>query len=48
MNICGYYPESINEGEGLRAAIFISGCRHSGTCSSTDSGPSAYAQRAGN
>ncbi|MEF2966274.1 anaerobic ribonucleoside-triphosphate reductase activating protein [Paenibacillus sp. M1] len=28
MNICGYYPESINEGEGLRAAIFISGCRH--------------------
>ncbi|AZS13581.1 anaerobic ribonucleoside-triphosphate reductase activating protein [Paenibacillus lutimineralis] len=28
MNICGYYPESINEGEGLRASIFISGCRH--------------------
>ncbi|WP_019635331.1 anaerobic ribonucleoside-triphosphate reductase activating protein [Paenibacillus fonticola] len=28
MNICGYYPESINEGEGLRAALFISGCRH--------------------
>ncbi|WP_339819764.1 anaerobic ribonucleoside-triphosphate reductase activating protein [Paenibacillus sp. FSL R7-0216] len=28
MNLCGYYPESINEGEGLRAAIFISGCRH--------------------
>ncbi|AHV95307.1 anaerobic ribonucleoside-triphosphate reductase activating protein [Paenibacillus sabinae] len=28
MNICGYYPESINEGEGLRAAVFISGCRH--------------------
>ncbi|MCQ4087399.1 anaerobic ribonucleoside-triphosphate reductase activating protein [Saccharibacillus sp. JS10] len=28
MNICGYIPESINEGEGLRAAIFISGCRH--------------------
>lgn len=28
MNICGYSPESINEGEGLRAAIFISGCRH--------------------
>lgn len=28
MNICGYYPESINEGEGLRAVLFISGCRH--------------------
>ncbi|RUT48433.1 anaerobic ribonucleoside-triphosphate reductase activating protein [Paenibacillus anaericanus] len=28
MNICGYYPESINEGEGLRASIFVSGCRH--------------------
>ncbi|MDO3411407.1 anaerobic ribonucleoside-triphosphate reductase activating protein [Saccharibacillus sp. CPCC 101409] len=28
MNICGYYPESINEGEGLRASIFLSGCRH--------------------
>ncbi|MNP30079.1 anaerobic ribonucleotide reductase-activating protein [compost metagenome] len=28
MNLCGYYPESINEGEGLRAAIFVSGCRH--------------------
>lgn len=28
MNICGYYPESINEGEGMRAVIFISGCRH--------------------
>ncbi|MDU4696951.1 MULTISPECIES: anaerobic ribonucleoside-triphosphate reductase activating protein [Paenibacillus] len=28
MNLCGYYPESINEGEGLRAALFISGCRH--------------------
>ncbi|ASA25383.1 anaerobic ribonucleoside-triphosphate reductase activating protein [Paenibacillus donghaensis] len=28
MNICGYYPESINEGEGLRAVVFISGCRH--------------------
>ncbi|MFD2117183.1 anaerobic ribonucleoside-triphosphate reductase activating protein [Paenibacillus yanchengensis] len=28
MNICGYYPESINEGPGLRAVIFISGCIH--------------------
>ncbi|WP_151735695.1 anaerobic ribonucleoside-triphosphate reductase activating protein [Paenibacillus tengchongensis] len=28
MNICGYYPESINEGEGLRAVLFLSGCRH--------------------
>ncbi|MFP4977094.1 anaerobic ribonucleoside-triphosphate reductase activating protein [Paenibacillus sp. CN-4] len=28
MNLCGYYPESINEGEGLRAVIFLSGCRH--------------------
>jgi len=28
MNICGYYPESINEGEGMRAVIFLSGCRH--------------------
>ncbi|MRN55424.1 anaerobic ribonucleoside-triphosphate reductase activating protein [Paenibacillus monticola] len=28
MNICGYYPESINEGEGMRAVLFFSGCRH--------------------
>ncbi|WPP41090.1 anaerobic ribonucleoside-triphosphate reductase activating protein [Paenibacillus hunanensis] len=28
MNICGYIPESINEGTGLRAVVFISGCRH--------------------
>ncbi|WP_310550575.1 anaerobic ribonucleoside-triphosphate reductase activating protein [Paenibacillus glufosinatiresistens] len=28
MNICGFYPESINEGEGLRAVLFASGCRH--------------------
>ena len=28
MNITGYYRESINEGEGLRAVVFISGCRH--------------------
>ncbi len=28
MNICGYYPESINEGDGLRAVVFLSGCRH--------------------
>lgn len=28
MNICGYIPESINEGYGLRSVIFISGCRH--------------------
>lgn len=28
MNICGYYPESINEGSGIRAVIFISGCKH--------------------
>lgn len=28
MNICGFYPESINEGPGLRAVLFISGCRH--------------------
>lgn len=28
MNICGYIPESVNEGNGLRAVIFISGCRH--------------------
>lgn len=28
MNICGYYPESINEGEGMRAVLFVSGCRH--------------------
>jgi len=28
MNLCGYYPESINEGEGLRASVFISGCKH--------------------
>ena len=28
MNIGGYIPESINEGLGLRAVIFVSGCRH--------------------
>lgn len=28
MYISGYYPESINEGEGLRAVVFISGCKH--------------------
>lgn len=28
MNYCGYIPESINEGKGLRAVIFVSGCIH--------------------
>lgn len=28
MNLCGYYSESINEGPGVRAVIFLSGCRH--------------------
>ncbi|MGG3278902.1 anaerobic ribonucleoside-triphosphate reductase activating protein [Paenibacillus solani] len=28
MNVCGYIPESINEGQGLRAVLFVSGCRH--------------------
>lgn len=28
MNLCGYIPESINEGPGVRAVLFISGCRH--------------------
>lgn len=28
MRLCGYKPESVSEGEGLRAAIYISGCRH--------------------
>lgn len=28
MRLCGYKAESVSEGEGLRAAIFISGCRH--------------------
>lgn len=28
MKISGYIPESINEGLGLRAVIFISGCKH--------------------
>ncbi|MFE6798648.1 anaerobic ribonucleoside-triphosphate reductase activating protein [Paenibacillus chitinolyticus] len=28
MNICGYAPETIDEGEGLRTALYISGCRH--------------------
>ncbi|MFM9281402.1 anaerobic ribonucleoside-triphosphate reductase activating protein [Paenibacillus jiagnxiensis] len=28
MNWCGYIPESLNEGSGLRAVVFISGCRH--------------------
>lgn len=28
MNLYGYIPESVNEGKGLRAVLFISGCRH--------------------
>lgn len=28
MNLCGYIPESLNEGIGLRSVVFISGCRH--------------------
>lgn len=28
MHICEYRKESINEGIGLRAVVFISGCRH--------------------
>ncbi|AOK90297.1 anaerobic ribonucleoside-triphosphate reductase activating protein [Paenibacillus polymyxa] len=28
MNLCGYIPESLNEGYGLRSVVFISGCRH--------------------
>ncbi|MEC0109839.1 anaerobic ribonucleoside-triphosphate reductase activating protein [Paenibacillus taichungensis] len=28
MNLYGYIPESVNEGPGLRAVLFISGCRH--------------------
>lgn len=28
MNLCGFIPESINEGKGVRAVLFISGCRH--------------------
>lgn len=28
MNLYGYIPESVNEGTGLRAVLFISGCRH--------------------
>ncbi|MHA7965478.1 anaerobic ribonucleoside-triphosphate reductase activating protein [Paenibacillus sp. CAU 1782] len=28
MNLVGYYPESINEGPGVRAVLFISGCSH--------------------
>jgi anaerobic ribonucleoside-triphosphate reductase activating protein len=28
VNLYGYIPESVNEGPGLRAVLFISGCRH--------------------
>jgi len=28
VNLFGYIPESVNEGTGLRAVLFISGCRH--------------------
>ncbi|WP_127594697.1 anaerobic ribonucleoside-triphosphate reductase activating protein [Paenibacillus lautus] len=38
MNVCGYIPESINEGQGLRAVLFVSGCRHAcAGCFNTDS-----------
>jgi anaerobic ribonucleoside-triphosphate reductase activating protein len=28
MNIAGFYPDSISNGEGWRAVIFVSGCPH--------------------
>lgn len=28
MNIAGYYPDSITNGEGWRAVLFVSGCPH--------------------
>lgn len=28
MNIAGYYPDSISNGEGWRAVLFVSGCPH--------------------
>lgn len=28
MNICGYNPESITEGDGMRAVVYVSGCLH--------------------
>ncbi|MNV21995.1 Pyruvate formate-lyase 1-activating enzyme [compost metagenome] len=28
IHICGYIPESINDGNGLRAVVFFSGCKH--------------------
>ncbi|WP_098742596.1 anaerobic ribonucleoside-triphosphate reductase activating protein [Paenibacillus sp. EZ-K15] len=38
MNVCGYIPESINEGPGVRAVLFVSGCRHAcAGCFNTDS-----------
>jgi anaerobic ribonucleoside-triphosphate reductase activating protein len=38
VNVCGYIPESINEGPGVRAVLFVSGCRHAcAGCFNTDS-----------
>ncbi|SLK06349.1 MULTISPECIES: anaerobic ribonucleoside-triphosphate reductase activating protein [unclassified Paenibacillus] len=44
MNLYGYIPESVNEGPGLRAVLFISGCRHA--CPGCFS-PSSWSFRAG-
>ncbi|MFK4301832.1 MULTISPECIES: anaerobic ribonucleoside-triphosphate reductase activating protein [unclassified Paenibacillus] len=44
MNLCGYIPESLNEGHGLRTVVFISGCRHA--CPGCFN-PSSWSFRAG-
>ncbi|WP_211748562.1 anaerobic ribonucleoside-triphosphate reductase activating protein [Paenibacillus sp. Marseille-Q4541] len=44
FSICGYIPESINEGAGLRAVVFISGCKHA--CPGCFN-PSSWSFRAG-
>ncbi len=28
MNLAGFYEESISNGDGVRAVIFVSGCPH--------------------
>ena len=43
MNIAGFYPESISNGEGFRAVVFVSGCSHNcPSCQNKDAQNACY------